>query len=68
MENNNRELVERLSNQAIINSDRFSSKYFAESVLDVYKHAIDNKKKKTGFIEKLVDKVKSSQDEGDEVK
>ena len=53
--NKDRKELERLSKQAIINADRFSSKYFAESVLDVYKHAIDNKKK--GLIDKLVDRV-----------
>ena len=59
----NRKLLTKLSNQAIINSDRFSSKYFAESVLDVYNHAIENKKKKVGLIDKLVNKVKPSHDE-----
>lgn len=60
-----RKQLERLSNQAILNSDRFSSKYFAESVLDVYKHAIENKKKKLGLIDKIVNKVKSNQEEID---
>ena len=41
-----KETLKRLSNQAVINSDRFSSRYFAESVLDVYKKAIENNKKK----------------------
>lgn len=53
---NNRDELNRFSKQAIINADRFSSKYFAESVLDVYKHAIDNKKK-TNIIDKIVNKV-----------
>ena len=52
-----RKELDRLSNQAIINSDKFSSKYFAESVLDVYKHAIENNNNKKSFIEKLVDKA-----------
>ena len=54
---NDKELVAKLSKQAIINSDRFSSKYFAESVLDVYKHAIENKKNKKNLIEKIVDTI-----------
>lgn len=41
---NDSELTKKLSNQARINSDRFSAKYFAESVLDVYKYAIEHKK------------------------
>lgn len=62
---NDRKELERLSKQARINSDRFSSKYFAESVLDVYKYAIANKKQRLGLIGKLVDKVKGSKDEVD---
>lgn len=61
----NKELVKRLSNQARINSDRFSAKYFAESVLDVYKYAIANKKNHLGLIGKFVDKVKGNKDEVD---
>ena len=60
---NNPQELERLSNQARINSDRFSSKYFAESVLDVYKYAIANKKQRMGLFGKLVDKVKGARDE-----
>lgn len=56
---------DKLAKQAIINADRYSSKYFAESVLDVYNHAIINKQNKQGFIEKLVDKVKGNKDEVD---
>lgn len=60
---NDKELVKRLSNQARINSDRFSSKYFAESVLDVYKRAIEHKNNKQNLIEKIVDKVKSNKED-----
>ena len=60
-----RKLLKKLSNQARMNSDRFSSRYFAESVLDVYKYAIDNKKNRQGFISKFVDKVKGNKDEVD---
>lgn len=58
-------LLKRLSNQAHINSDHFSSKYFAESVLDVYKHALENKKNHLRLIEKFVDKMKGTKDEVD---
>ncbi len=61
----NREIVSKLGNQAKINSERYSSKYFAQSVLDVYQHAIENKKARTGLIGKLVDKVKGNKDEVD---
>lgn len=62
---NDNKLMSRLSKQARINSDRFSSKYFAESVLDVYKYALDNKKNKLGLIGKFVDKMKGNKDEVD---
>ena len=60
-----RKSVKKLSNQARINSDRFSAKYFAESVLDVYKYAIEHKKSRQGLISKFVDKVKGNTDEVD---
>ena len=60
---NNSKLVKKLSHQARINSDRYSSKYFAESVLDVYKYAIKNKKNRLGIIGKFVDKVIGNKDE-----
>ena len=65
---NNPQKLERLSKQARINSDRFSSKYFAESVLDVYKYAIANKKQRTGLFGKLVEKVKGSKEEIKDIK
>ena len=52
---NDSELTKKLSNQARINSDRFSAKYFAESVLDVYKYAIEHKKNRHSLINKFVD-------------
>lgn len=58
-----RNLNKKLSHQARINSERYGSKYFAESVLDVYKMAIENKKKKQNLISKFVDKVKNTEDE-----
>ena len=62
---NDRELTKKLSNQARINSDRFSAKYLAESVLDVYKYAIEHKKNRHSLINKFVDKVKGNKDEVD---
>ena len=51
------------SKQARINAEVYSSKYYAESVLDVYKHAIENKKNDNyGVIGKLVDKIKNMED------
>lgn len=61
----NKEELNRLSKQARINSERYSSKYFAQSVLDVYYQAIENKKNHLGLIGKLVDKVKGNKDEVD---
>jgi len=62
---NDKKLLKKLSNQARINSDRFGAKYFAESVLDVYKYAINNKKNRLGLIGKFVDKMKGNKDEVD---
>ena len=62
---NDSELTKKLSNQARIKSDRFSAKYFAESVLDVYKYAIEHKKNRHSLINKFVDKVKGNKDEVD---
>lgn len=62
---NDNELTKKLSKQARINSDRFSAKYFAESVLDVYKYAIEHKKNRHSLINKFVDKVKGNKDEVD---
>ena len=39
-----------------------SPKYFASSVLDVYKHAIENNKKRKNFIEKIVDNIVSERE------
>ena len=41
----------KMGNQARISSEVYSSKYFAQRVLEVYKQAINNKKK--GFIDKI---------------
>ena len=62
---NDRTLLKQISDQAIKDSEKFSSKYFAESVLEVYKEAIDKKLENTSFLERIVDKVKQVQEEDD---
>ncbi|MDD6879351.1 MAG: glycosyltransferase family 4 protein [bacterium] len=48
-----RDKLNKLSNQASINAELHSSRHYADSVLLVYKNAINNKKNKTNFIKKL---------------
>ncbi len=62
---NNPEEVQRLSNQARINVERFSSRFFAESVLKVYEYAIKHYENRLGVIGKLVNKIKGDKDEID---
>ena len=45
-----RTLLKRLSNQARISSNQYSSKYYAERVLDVYEIAIKNYKSNLGIL------------------
>lgn len=52
---NNPDKLKQMSKQARINSERYSAKYYAEGVLDVYNHAIFNKKSKYGFLDKIFD-------------
>ena len=42
-----------MSRQARLNADAYSSKYFAERVLDVYKIAIGTNKNKKSFLNRL---------------
>lgn len=60
-----RELVKKLAKQARINVERYSSKYFAESVLDVYQYAIKHYQSRLGVIGKIVNKIKGDKDEVD---
>lgn len=46
-------LLLRLGTQARISAEPYSSKYFAERVLEVYKKAVGPNHKKKGFIEKM---------------
>ena len=55
---NDKSKIKKMSKQARINAEVHSSKHYAESVLDVYKHAIDNKKGRFGLISDIIDKVK----------
>ena len=48
-----------MAKQARLNAEIHSSKHYAESVLDVYKHAIDNKKGRFGLISDIIEKVKN---------
>ena len=57
---NDASLVEKLGKQARINSDSYSSKYYAERVLDVYKIALNGRLpiEKRTFFNKAKDVVK----------
>ena len=54
---NNKKELERLANGARRSADKYSSKYYAEAVLNVYKYALENKKERFGWISKLYKKV-----------
>ena len=45
--------LKKMSRQARLNADAYSSKYFAERVLDVYKIAIGTNKNKKSFLNRL---------------
>lgn len=62
---NDKEKIKMLGRQARINVERYSSKYFAESVLDVYNYAIKHFESRLGVIGKLVNKIKGEKDEVD---
>lgn len=60
---NDRKSLDQLQRQARLNAEVHSSKYYGESVLDVYKHAIEHKQNDNyGVIGKLVDKIKNKED------
>jgi len=63
---NNREKLEEISKQGVIDSDKFSSDTFASEVLKVYQIAIDKKLENTSFLERLVDKVKNKDEDDDD--
>lgn len=60
---NDKKSLDQLQRQARLNAEVHSSKYYGESVLDVYKHAIEHKQNDNyGVIGKLVDKIKNKED------
>ena len=59
---NNKEKVTKLGVQARINVERYSSKYFAESVLSVYDYAIKHYENRLGVIGKIVNKIKGDKE------
>lgn len=59
----NKKELKRLQKQARINSERYSSKYYGESVLTVYNHAINNMRfDNYGLIGKFVGKFIGKED------
>ena len=56
----NHKTLQQLSKQARFNAEGYSSKYYAERVLDVYKSAQEKKK---GFFQKMIDNFKIKDDE-----
>lgn len=52
--------LQQLSKQARLNAEGYSSKYYAERVLDVYKASQEKKK---GFFQKMIDNFKIKDDE-----
>ncbi len=59
-----RKKLANLQKQARLNAEVHSSKYYGESVLDVYKHAIEHKKYDNyGVIGKIVEKIKEGKNE-----
>ena len=48
----------KLSKQARISADKYSAKYFAEQVLDVYKIAIGNSENNKNIFDKMKNVIK----------
>ena len=55
---NDKTTLKKISHQARLNAEVHSSKHYAERVLDVYKHAIDNKKDKYPLMSKIFKRKK----------
>lgn len=62
---NNKEKLERLKKQARINSENYSSKFFAESILHVYEYALRNYQGAVPVITKIVKTVKKKNEKKD---
>ena len=56
---NNNNLVKKLGTQAKISTSEYSSKYYAERVLDVYKKTIEENKTKKTFLGRTKDVIKN---------
>ena len=58
----NKEELERLDRQARIQAETYSSKYYAERVLEVYNRAIQDKAKETrfGFLSVVIKKIREA--------
>ncbi|MCI8588314.1 MAG: glycosyltransferase family 4 protein, partial [Bacilli bacterium] len=54
---NDKEKNQKLAKQARINVEKYSAKYFAESVLNVYEYALAHKENRLGVFGKLVEKL-----------
>ena len=56
---NNNNLVKKLGTQAKISTSEYSSKYYAERVLDVYKKTIEENKTKKTFLGRTKEVIKN---------
>ena len=54
----NEDVRRRLSRQARISAEKYSAKYFADQVLDVYKIAIGNSEKDKNLLDKMKNVIK----------
>lgn len=54
---NNRELLNKVSKQARINSEAYSSATFADAILKVYNYAINHRENQLGLFGKIAEKV-----------
>ena len=55
---NDKSKLKKLSKQARLNAELHGSKHFADQVLDVYKHAIDNKKGRFGLVSTVLKRIR----------
>lgn len=53
----NPRILKNISKQARINAELHSSKHYAESALNVYKHAIENKNGRFGLVSDIIKKI-----------
>lgn len=54
---NDEKLLKKVSKQARINSEQYSSKTFAEAILNVYNYALTHRENQFGLLGKLAEKV-----------